>query len=86
MTGAIGLAKTSRSSRMSADACRLVRFEDAVASPDGTARDLLRFLDLNEERYPFERIGDVSRLSRSRSSTIPPPRTANTIRARRSPT
>ncbi|GEM_PF-771396 len=55
-------------SRMSADACRLVRFEDAVASPDGTARDLLRFLDLNEERYPFERIGDLPILGSSRVS------------------
>lgn len=55
-------------SRMSADACRLVRFEDAVAAPDGTARDLMRFLDLDEGRYPFERIGDLPILGSSRAS------------------
>lgn len=55
-------------SRMSADACRLVRFEDAVAAPDGTARDLMRFLELEEGRYPFERIGDLPILGSSRAS------------------
>jgi len=55
-------------SRMSTDACRLVRFEDAVAAPDGTARDLMRFLKLDEGRYPFERIGDLPILGSSRAS------------------
>ena len=55
-------------SRMSADACRLVRFEDAVAAPDGTVRDLMRFLELEEGRYPFERIGDLPILGSSRAS------------------
>lgn len=55
-------------SRMSTDACRLVRFEDAVAAPDGTARDLMRFLELDEGRYPFERIGDLPILGSSRAS------------------
>ncbi|WP_247871799.1 sulfotransferase [Azospirillum sp. TSO35-2] len=55
-------------SRMSPDVCRLVRFEDAVADPDGAARDLLSFLGLEDSRYPFERIADLPILGSSRAS------------------
>lgn len=55
-------------SRMSPDACRLIRFEDAVANPDGAARDLLHFLKLDEARYPFERISELPILGSSRAS------------------
>lgn len=55
-------------SRMSADTCSLVRFENAVGNADRTARDLLRFLGLDEGRYPFDRISELPILGSSQVS------------------
>ena len=48
--------------------CCLVRFEDAVADLDGAACNLLSFLDLNDSRYPFERIAGLPIRASSRAS------------------